>query len=53
LKITILEAFSFRMIEKNSEKRCKCLGPDVNFKFYKISDCPTLSAFIQYFKEEF
>jgi hypothetical protein len=32
--------------KKITKKRCKFLGPDVNFKFYQISNCPTFSAFI-------
>ncbi len=34
---------------KKFRKKCKFLGPDVNFKFYKISNCPTFSAFRKYF----
>jgi hypothetical protein len=33
-------------VPKKFPKRCKFLDPGVNFRFYKISDCPTLSAFI-------
>jgi hypothetical protein len=32
--------------KKIPKKRYKFLGPDVNFKFYKISNCPTFSVFI-------
>ncbi len=31
------------------EKKIKFFGYYVNFKFYKISDCPTSSTFTQYF----
>jgi hypothetical protein len=35
-------------VKKFGEKEKKMSAHDVNFKFYKISDCPTLSAFIWY-----
>jgi hypothetical protein len=42
-----VEPFCYTVIEKKIQKKiCKFLGPDVNFKFYKISNCPTFSAFI-------
>jgi hypothetical protein len=33
---------------KNLGKKKKISADDVNFKFYKISDCPILSAFTLY-----
>jgi hypothetical protein len=37
-----------RRIEKKFRKKFKFFGHEVNLKFYQISDCPTLRAFIQY-----
>jgi hypothetical protein len=33
-------------LKKIWEKRKQISANDINFKFYQISDCPTLNAFI-------